>query len=188
MFGQARRLSCRLASQSFQIADRRPVAASWSWCATPKRNGDRAFGSTEEGSRVVPPQHSPGTFEGLGVTGKTIVYKGAGMRVLRVLVRFKVAQLAAVGATGGLLFVTAQQAHASPLHTLAAGGLFVGAVAASGALWFMSRRYVGELALVAPDHSGGPPKLVVSAMDFWGNREVGCCQVSRSWLVGRHCL
>ena len=107
----------------------------------------------------------------LVVNEKTVLYKGAGMRVFRILVRFKVAQLGAVGATGALLTAAAGMADTPLLHTLAAGGLLVGAGAASGALWYMSRRYVGELALLPPDQSG-TPRLVVSVMDFWGNREV----------------
>lgn len=52
-----------------------------------------------------------------------------------------------------------------------ASALVVGAGVASGALWYYSRRYVGELALL-PGRAGAPPRLRLSVLDFWGNREV----------------
>lgn len=52
-----------------------------------------------------------------------------------------------------------------------AGALVVGAGVASGALWYYSRRYVGELALLRGP-PGAPPRLRLSVLDFWGNREV----------------
>lgn len=58
-----------------------------------------------------------------------------------------------------------------------AGALVVGAGAASGALWYYSRRYVGELALLPSGAPGQPPRLRLSVLDFWGNREV------RGWGV-----
>lgn len=42
-----------------------------------------------------------------------------------------------------------------------------GAGAASAALWYYSRRYVGEMALVGPESS----IVQLSVVDFWGNRE-----------------
>ncbi len=49
-----------------------------------------------------------------------------------------------------------------------------GAGAASGALWYYSRRYVGELSLTqrpggAPGGGGGGVRI--STLDFWGRRE-----------------
>lgn len=48
--------------------------------------------------------------------------------------------------------------------TALAGGL----VAASYCLWYYSRRYVGEMALMMPDAE----RVRFSVLDFWGNREV----------------
>ena len=44
-----------------------------------------------------------------------------------------------------------------------------GAGAASGALWYYSRRYVGELALLGG--AGGAQRVRISTLDFWGKRE-----------------
>jgi hypothetical protein len=44
-----------------------------------------------------------------------------------------------------------------------------GAGAASGALWYYSRRYVGELALLGAP--GGAQRVRISTLDFWGRRE-----------------
>lgn len=52
-----------------------------------------------------------------------------------------------------------------------ASALVVGAGAASTALWYYSRRYVGELALLH-GQPGTPPRVRISVLDFWGNREV----------------
>lgn len=48
--------------------------------------------------------------------------------------------------------------------TALAGGM----VAASCCLWYYSRRYVGEMALMLPDAQ----RVRFSVLDFWGNREV----------------
>ena len=58
-----------------------------------------------------------------------------------------------------------------------AGALVVGAGAASAALWYYSRRYLGELALLPSEEAGQPPRVRLSVLDFWGNREV-------RWLFG----
>eukprot|EP00887_Chlorella_sp_A99_P004626 scaffold4.g4626.t1 len=112
-----------------------------------------------------------------------VLYRGRGMRLFRVLVRLKVFQLSGVAA----------------LAAVVAAALVAGSGAASTALWFYSRRYVGELALLrarpasgggagaggAGDAGGGsgiggagggaadPSALRVrlSVLDFWGNRE-----------------
>jgi hypothetical protein len=56
---------------------------------------------------------------------------------------------------------------------LTACALGTGAGAASGALWYYSRRYVGELALTR--RSGGAAGawggVRISTLDFWGRRE-----------------
>jgi hypothetical protein len=56
--------------------------------------------------------------------------------------------------------------------------------AASWSLWYYSRRYVGELALLR-----GGSAVRFSVLDFWGNRQVGrgCRAVGRGGWLGR-CL
>ncbi len=54
-----------------------------------------------------------------------------------------------------------------------ATGLVVGAGVASTTLWYYSRRYLGELSLLPSGVAGQPPRLRLSVLDFWGNREVG---------------
>ena len=49
--------------------------------------------------------------------------------------------------------------------------LFVGCAAVSTTLFYLSRRYIGELALLSPNHN---PRLCISTLDFWGNRQVSC--------------
>lgn len=49
-----------------------------------------------------------------------------------------------------------------------------GAGAASAALWYYSRRYVGEMALVGPNLQF----VQLSVIDFWGNREDNKYEVS----------
>lgn len=52
-------------------------------------------------------------------------------------------------------------------------GVVMGAVGASVALWYYSRRYVGEIQLLAPRETAAKPTHVrLSVLDFWGNREV----------------
>jgi hypothetical protein len=86
----------------------------------------------------------------------------------RLLVRAKVFQL--VGCSGIALAVAAVMASPESGSSDAAAALALAAccAAASYSLWYYSRRYVGELALL----EGG--KVVrLSVLDFWGNREVG---------------
>eukprot|EP00850_Spirogloea_muscicola_P003286 SM000013S26455 [mRNA] locus=s13:445406:448674:- [translate_table: standard] len=114
-----------------------------------------------------------------------VLYRGRWIRVLRVAVRFKVLQLMGVA---GLALPIAQYttvfnlcwlcplwllSHviqgSLPLATLAAvGAVSGGALAASGALWYYSRRYIGELAVLPSDR----PQVRISTLNFWGNREV----------------
>lgn len=51
-----------------------------------------------------------------------------------------------------------------------------GSWVAATALWFYSRRYIGELALI-----GAQKRIVrLSVMDFWGNREVRSMRIANS--------
>lgn len=79
--------------------------------------------------------------------------------------------------------------HVASTQAVMASALVMGAGVASGALWFYSRRYVGELALLSGSQPGQPPRLRISVLDFWGKREVSerVC-LSPGMLAGRWLL
>ena len=92
-----------------------------------------------------------------------VIYRGPWLQVFRLLVRAKVTQLVAAGAAAAPLVAWNTGHQLSGLETVGVGGLCVGASAASGALWYYSRRYVGQLALVGD-------RVCISTLDFWGRR------------------
>lgn len=94
---------------------------------------------------------------------KYVVYRGPWLRAFRMLVRMKIAQLTAAGAAVTPLVAWNAGEPLGALDLVGLSALFVGATAASGTLWYYSRRYVGELALVGP-------RVRISTLDFWGNR------------------
>ena len=129
-----------------------------------------------------------------------VLYKGRGMRPLRLLVRLKIFQLTGVAALAIPISSMIKHGSASGLDTLIAAGLLTGSFMAAATLWFYSRRYLGELSLLSypsnsssnnnnnntigintssPPSSPSPPsppsspsiKLKLSVMDFWGKRE-----------------
>lgn len=67
------------------------------------------------------------------------------------------------------------QGEVSGTQAVIASALLVGSAVASTALWYYSKRYVGELAVLR-DSKGRPTAARFSVLDFWGNREVsgGC--------------
>lgn len=64
------------------------------------------------------------------------------------------------------------QGSVEGVQVVMATSLVIGCAAASSALWYYSRRYVGELSLVHDQHTA-----CFSVLDFWGNREVGMASV-----------
>ncbi|KAL4448002.1 hypothetical protein ABPG75_005221 [Micractinium tetrahymenae] len=92
------------------------------------------------------------------------------MRLFRLLVRMKVFQLAGIAALAVPINTFLATGSVATTQAVMASALVVGAGVASGALWYYSRRYVGELALV-PGAAGAPPRVRLSVLDFWGNRE-----------------
>ena len=66
----------------------------------------------------------------------------------------------------------ALQGSVSSIQMVMASALVLGCATASVTLWYFSRRYVGELALLKGGPSGRPSRLCFSVLDFWGNREV----------------
>lgn len=59
------------------------------------------------------------------------------------------------------------QGSVEGVQMVMATSLVIGCAAASTALWYYSRRYVGELSLMP-----NMRKACFSVLDFWGNREV----------------
>lgn len=98
----------------------------------------------------------------------TTIYRGAHIKTFRVLVRLKLAQLAAVGgfATPFLAIGAGEDVSSTLIAAAIAGG--VGSAACSAALQYYASRYVGALALT--ERPGAPTTLRVSTMDFWGAR------------------
>lgn len=65
------------------------------------------------------------------------------------------------------------QGSVEGVQMVMATSLVIGCAAASSALWYYSRRYVGELSLLPDKH-----QACFSVLDFWGNREVCNCKAN----------
>lgn len=100
-------------------------------------------------------------------TEPVVLYRGKWMRTFRLLVRLKVIQLIGVATLALPIAEYTQEGHLSIGTIVAVGGVVGGAVIASGALWYYSQRYIGELALLPPNLC----KVRISVLDFWGNRQ-----------------
>jgi hypothetical protein len=85
----------------------------------------------------------------------------------------KVFQLAGIAALAIPINTFLATGSVSGTQGVMAAALVVGAGAASTTLWYFSRRYVGELALLPAGQAGQPQRLRISVLDFWGHREVG---------------
>lgn len=99
-----------------------------------------------------------------------IIYRGAFMRPLRLLVRMKIAQL---GGAAALCWPVASFVLGDPLPAGAlalSGAVVMGCGAASYALFFYGRRYVGELSLVDDGGATSAVFLRISTLSFWGAR------------------
>jgi len=97
-----------------------------------------------------------------------------------VLVRLKIFQLSGIAALAVPITTFLSHGDISPYQSVIAAALVTGSAAASTALWYFSRRYVGELALLIPTGEmqlketrspGQLPRVRFSVLDFWGNRE-----------------
>ncbi|KAI7835763.1 hypothetical protein COHA_010341 [Chlorella ohadii] len=93
------------------------------------------------------------------------------MRLFRLLVRLKVFQLAGIAALAVPINTFLATGDVESTQVVMATGLVVGAGVASTTLWYYSRRYLGELSLLPSGVAGQPPRLRLSVLDFWGNRE-----------------
>lgn len=88
--------------------------------------------------------------------------------------RCPLARCCFVAALGCWLHLALSCASPPLAQVVMATGLVVGAGVASTTLWYYSRRYLGEMSLLPSSAAGQPPRLRLSVLDFWGNREV-CC-------------
>lgn len=96
---------------------------------------------------------------------RVVLYKGSWIKHFRIFVKFKVLQfagcaglcapLAAFYATGSLALDVA----------VASGIVCFASFGGSLALWFYSRRYIGEMSLIDDRF------VCISTLDFWGDRE-----------------
>lgn len=98
---------------------------------------------------------------------KLVLYRAKWMRPLRVMVRLKIFQLGGLAAFALPLAEYANEGQLSTGTVAAVTAVVGGAGAASAALWYYSRRYVGEMALVGPNLN----HIQLSVVDFWGSRE-----------------
>ncbi|XP_002972535.2 uncharacterized protein LOC9650842 isoform X2 [Selaginella moellendorffii] len=98
---------------------------------------------------------------------KVVLYQARWMRPLRLVVRLKVIQLAGFAAIAAPLAKYVKEGTLSAEAVAASLGVTFGAVGATLALWYYSRRYIGELSLVPPL----PEYVEISTMNFWGHRE-----------------
>ena len=115
-------------------------------------------------------------------THKRVLYRGPGLLPFRTLVRFKVFQLAGVGAASAPLSAALNNDPMSMTTCGAVAAVVGGSAACSLALQYYASRYVGELSLVraSPDSSTRDETLVrVSTMDFWGSRSDADVRVSQ---------
>ena len=101
-----------------------------------------------------------------GPIEKVVLYRGRGMRLFRQLVRLKLIQLAGVAALAIPITLYMRGEEVTGLQTVIATGLVVGSGVASTALWYYSRRYIGELSLIQNNS-----RIRLSVLDFWGSRE-----------------
>ncbi|GAQ91257.1 hypothetical protein KFL_007530050 [Klebsormidium nitens] len=110
-----------------------------------------------------------------GAQEKLVLYRGRWIKPLRLLVRLKVLQLTGVSVLAIPIVQYTQHGHVT-VGTYAAVGLVVsGAAIASAALWFYSRRYIGELSLLLPKKRA----VRFSTLDFWGRRQDTDVAISR---------
>lgn len=107
-----------------------------------------------------------------------VLYRGRGIKVFRLLVRFKIFQLTAVAALAVPITTLFNSGELGTVQSVVAAALLIGSGAASSALWYYSRRYVGELSLVKyptaqemETTAQEEIKVRFSVLDFWGNRE-----------------
>ena len=106
-------------------------------------------------------------------THKHVLYRGPWLLPFRTLVRFKIFQLAGVGAVSAPLSAALNNDPMSTTTVTAVAAVVGGSAACSAALQYYASRYVGELSLLRGDENDENDDCLlvrVSTMDFWGSR------------------
>lgn len=104
---------------------------------------------------------------------RVVLYRGAYMQPFRLLVRFKIFQLVGIASLAIPINTFLVEGSVEGVQMVMAISLVIGCAAASTALWYYSRRYVGELSLC------NTQKACFSVLDFWGNREDTVVDIDR---------
>lgn len=99
---------------------------------------------------------------------KRVLYRGPWLLPFRTLVRFKVFQLAGVGAASAPLSAVLNDDPLSMTTCGAVAAVVGGSAACSLLLQYYASRYVGELSLLRD--ARGEALVRLSTMDFWGSR------------------
>ena len=107
-----------------------------------------------------------------------MLYRGPWLLPFRTLVRFKIFQLAGVGAASAPLSAALNNDPMSMTTCGAVAAVVGGSAACSLLLQYYASRYVGELSLVRVE-SGDETLVRVSTMDFWGSRSDADVRVSQ---------
>ena len=140
--------------------------------ASPAR-GFAASGASSARDASAPATTSPRASSSSSSTEKLVLYRGPWLLPFRALVRFKVFQLAGLGAATVPL-AAALNDEALGVTTLGAcAGVVLGTAACSFALQYYASRYIGELSLVRAANSAAtdrPARVRLSTMTFWGAR------------------
>ena len=95
-----------------------------------------------------------------------LLYRGRWILPMRWCLRLKLFQAAGALSVANLLFVD----PGSSTDIILATGLVGGIGGVTYSLWWFSRAYVGELRLLSQAEGPADPALVLSVLDFWGNR------------------
>ena len=115
-------------------------------------------------------------------THKHVLYRGPWLLPFRTLVRFKIFQLAGVGAVSAPLSAALNNDPMSTTTMTAVAAVVGGSAACSAALQYYASRYVGELSLLRGDENDENDDCLlvrVSTMDFWGSRSDADVRVSQ---------
>ena len=110
-----------------------------------------------------------------------MLYRGPWLLPFRTLVRFKIFQLAGVGAASAPLSAALNNDPMSMTTCGAVAAVVGGSAACSLLLQYYASRYVGELSLVraSPDSTRDETLVRVSTMNFWGSRSDADVRVSQ---------
>ena len=140
--------------------------------ASPARGFAASGASSARDASSAPAATSPRAASSSS-TEKLVLYRGPWLLPFRTLVRFKVFQLAGLGAATVPLAAALNDEPLGVTTLGACAGVVLGTAACSFALQYYASRYVGELSLVRAANSAAmdrPARVRLSTMTFWGAR------------------